>query len=390
MADNIRRALQDVNLGCDDTPFVLPSEVVRQAAGENRFLLIGRPVMPRKQNIRAIVASMPRNWGFDGLVRGRIIEGRRFQFVFPSEEAMEGVLRRGPWAFAERMLVLQRWSPLMDMALLNYIPFWIQVRGIPFQFTNREVIVNIARLMGQYIQMDYNEETGGRQEFVRIRLNWDVSHPLKFQRNFQFTPGVNTLLRFYYERLRGFCETCGLITHDSGACLVRNGGPDQDDDGNGSGDDNEDVEIIPNQGEVGGAPDGGIVPEGQHEEGEPVEDDQAEYERNFRAMEEEADDEELWTGDGMRTMYTDETEFLALNMEDTSMVRSLKRKAWLADAKENNEKFGQTERGEPSGSKDKRKRSNSPDTVKTKEDDQEMGTSEGKRGAVGPEPPRAP
>ncbi|CAG7887032.1 unnamed protein product, partial [Brassica rapa] len=84
MADNIRRALQDVNLGCDDTPFVLPSEVVRQAAGENRFLLIGRPVMPRKQNIRAIVASMPRNWGFDGLVRGRIIEGRRFQFVFPS------------------------------------------------------------------------------------------------------------------------------------------------------------------------------------------------------------------------------------------------------------------------------------------------------------------
>ncbi|CAN7004015.1 unnamed protein product [Brassica oleracea var. botrytis] len=28
-ADNIRRTLQDVNLGCDDAPFVLPSEVDR-------------------------------------------------------------------------------------------------------------------------------------------------------------------------------------------------------------------------------------------------------------------------------------------------------------------------------------------------------------------------
>ena len=63
-ADNIRRTLQDVNLGCDDAPFVLPSEVA--------------------QNIRAIVASMPRNWGFEGLVRGRIIEGRRFPPFFPT------------------------------------------------------------------------------------------------------------------------------------------------------------------------------------------------------------------------------------------------------------------------------------------------------------------
>lgn len=162
MADGIRRAMQDIDLGFNDPPFVLPPEVVRQAEEENRFLLIGRPVMPRRQNLRAIVASMPRNWGFEGIVRGRIIEGRRFQFVFPSEEAMETVLRRGPWAFVERMLVLQRWSPLMDIDLLNFIPFWIQVRGIPFQYMNREVIVNIARVIGQYIQMDYNEEVGGR------------------------------------------------------------------------------------------------------------------------------------------------------------------------------------------------------------------------------------
>ncbi|XP_018460221.2 uncharacterized protein LOC108831158 [Raphanus sativus] len=288
MADGIRRAMQDIDLGFNNAPFVLPAEVVRQAAEENSFILIGRPVMPRRQNLRAIVATMPRNWGFEGIVRGRVTEGRRFQFVFPSEEALETVLRRGPWAYAERMLVLQRWTPLMDMELLNFIPFWIQDRGIPFQYMNREVIVNIARLMGQYIQMDYNEEVGGRQEFVRIRLNWNVAHPVCFQQHFRFTLGVNTLLRFRFERLRGFCEECGMLTHDSGACIINNGGMEQ-----GGGDDDGDND----QDDDAPAPNHGVIIEEIHEE-EAMEEEvvadpvQKEY-GNTEVMETEADDEEL-------------------------------------------------------------------------------------------------
>lgn len=72
----------------------------------------------------------------------------------------------------------------MDMDMLNYIPFWVQIRGIPLQFMNREVILHISRIMGQYIQMEYNEEMGVRMEFFKVRLNWNVNHPLKFQRNF--------------------------------------------------------------------------------------------------------------------------------------------------------------------------------------------------------------
>ncbi|XP_013739006.1 uncharacterized protein LOC106441787 [Brassica napus] len=198
--------------------------MVRQAAEENRFIIVGRLVMPRRKKFWEIVATMPRNWGLEGIVRGRITEGRRFQFVFPSEEAMETVLRRGPWAYPERMLVLQRWTPLMDM----------EIRGIPLQFMNREVILYIARIMGQYIQMEYNEEMGGRLEFVK--------------RNFQFAIGVNTLLRFQYERLKGFCKACGMLTHDTSACVINNGGgaPDAGDDD--SGDDLDDEEVTPNQG----------------------------------------------------------------------------------------------------------------------------------------------
>lgn len=69
---------------------------------------------------------------------------------------------------------------------------------------NREVIVHIARAMGQYMDIDYNGQEASRVEFVRVRLNWDVNQPLHFQRQFSFMSGVNTILRFRYERLRGF------------------------------------------------------------------------------------------------------------------------------------------------------------------------------------------
>lgn len=69
MAYNIRRTLQDISLGAEDASFVLPPTVVRQAEEENIFILIGHPIMPHKQNLREIVALMPRNWGFEYLVR---------------------------------------------------------------------------------------------------------------------------------------------------------------------------------------------------------------------------------------------------------------------------------------------------------------------------------
>lgn len=112
---------------------------------------------------------------------------------------MDTVMRRGPWAFDDRMLVLLKWTPLMELELLNFIMFLIQVRGILLQFMNHEVIHHTARAMGQYIQMEYNEEVGGRLKIFRVRLNLNVTHPLRFQRHFQFTLGVNTLLSFHYE-----------------------------------------------------------------------------------------------------------------------------------------------------------------------------------------------
>lgn len=135
---------------------------------------------------------------------------------------METVLRRGPWAFNDRMLVIQRWEP--QLPLINFIPFWTQIRGIPVQFLNRGVVEHIGCALGQVLEVDFDADAIARVDFARVLLHWDITQPLHFQRNFQFSDGGNTFLRFRYERLRGFCEVCGMLTHDSGACLILDSG----------------------------------------------------------------------------------------------------------------------------------------------------------------------
>ena len=298
---------------------------------------------------------------------------------------MDTVIRRSPWAYADRMLVLQRWTPLMDMAMLNFIPFWIQIRGIPLQYMNRTVIVNIARVLGEYIQMDYNEEVGSRMEFVRVRLNWNVNNPLKFQRNFQFTPGVNTLLRIQYERLRGFCETCGMITHDSGACLIQNGGADQNDEDNDSEGDDADVELVPNQGvlieEINGeneaVADNEFEGHNMEAEAGSVDPEQEEYERNIRAWEEE--------NDVYNPIYP-HGQFIP---KETPTGSILKRKAWLSAATDNSAMFHQGEASGTNGVK-RKKGQGMMQNVMEADVGEAMVDTNNVRGAVGPKPPLPP
>ncbi|CAA7025875.1 unnamed protein product [Microthlaspi erraticum] len=203
----------------------------------NQFSLIGRALIPRRQNLRAIVALLPCNWGLTGVISGRVIEQWRFQFVFPSEHLMQSVLNRGPWAYGERMLVLQRWKPDLDDSDLNIILFWVQIRGIPIQFLTRNVIYHIGDFLGYVDTINIIPEASAAVQFVRAKILWKVTNPLRLQKNYQFTHGVNTVLKFKYEQLRGFCEGCGMLTHDTGECIPND---DAHSPGNNDNDDADD------------------------------------------------------------------------------------------------------------------------------------------------------
>ncbi|KAG2330242.1 hypothetical protein Bca4012_020162 [Brassica carinata] len=282
------------------------------------------------------------------------------------------------------MLVLQRWTPLIDMEMLNFIPFWIQIR-VYRSNTYRQVNVHVARVLGECIQMDYNEEVGNRLEFVR--MNWNVNNSLCFQRNFQFSPDINSLLQFQYERLRGFCKTCGMLMIPD--LSVPNQGVIIEEVNE---EDNEEDEA------AGNAVEGRNV----EAEAEPVDPEQEKYERNIQIMEEEADDEQLWNGDGMHTMYSSDVNReemynplypngQSFPMDDADDP-GLNGKAWLASANGNTVKLCLREKGKTSGtSQVKRKRGSETEQCEQRNEDVDTINDPNKvRGTVGSEQPLAP
>ncbi|XP_020876164.1 uncharacterized protein LOC110227149 [Arabidopsis lyrata subsp. lyrata] len=239
MSDNIRKSLQDLNLGINDTPISLPSELCGKAATLNRFSLIVSVVNPRKQNLRAIASQMPRIWGFVEACRGRILGNGKVLFIFQSEESMNLVLRRGPWAFNDWMLSVHRWYPNITEDEMKIIPFWIQIRGIPVLYLTNAMVSYIGNQLGYVDEVDF-DETAGWAEFARVCVKWNYDMPLRFQRNFQFSADDNTILKFRFERLRNFCTRCGSLKHDVKECSLHYEDPpvDNSDDDNDPDDHN--------------------------------------------------------------------------------------------------------------------------------------------------------
>ncbi|KAG7648571.1 Zinc knuckle CX2CX4HX4C [Arabidopsis thaliana x Arabidopsis arenosa] len=161
MSDKLRKSVQDLTLGIDDEPVALTPEFCSQAAHVNRFSLVVTTVNPRKQNLRALIGQIPTVWGFPDSCVGRILDRGKVQFKFQTEEAMNLVLRRGPWSFNYWMLSIHRWYPNITEAEMKIIPFWVQI-----------------------------------------------------------TDGENTVIKFRFERLRNFCSKCGSLKHDVKECTL--------------------------------------------------------------------------------------------------------------------------------------------------------------------------
>ncbi|XP_024009725.1 uncharacterized protein LOC112084667 [Eutrema salsugineum] len=233
MCDNLRRQMQNISLGIADEPISLPPEICNHATAVNQFFLVVVPLNPAKQNLRAMISQLPRLWGMESAATGRIIGQNRLQFLFQSEETMNLVLRRSPWSFAEWMITITRWAPNLPDGDCKIILFRIQIWGIPLQFLSRPTITFIGDIYGPVISVDF-DETSTRVDFV-LRVLWDTDNPLHFQHNFQFEAGVNTILRFKYERLQKFCKRCGMISHERKDCPIP--ANDEDDFSGSDGDD---------------------------------------------------------------------------------------------------------------------------------------------------------
>ncbi|CAA0405379.1 unnamed protein product [Arabidopsis thaliana] len=82
MAEELWDEIQNLELGRNYSKLFIPHEAYADVAARNRLSLIARPLNPRAQNLFSIIASLPRSWGLDERVYGRVLDDDSFPAPF--------------------------------------------------------------------------------------------------------------------------------------------------------------------------------------------------------------------------------------------------------------------------------------------------------------------
>ncbi|KAJ4890492.1 hypothetical protein Rs2_30240 [Raphanus sativus] len=142
-------------------------------------ILVGRCMNPPAQEMPALLSNLPKIWKLEDRVIGKDLGLGKFQFEFEREEDMEGVLRHQPYHFDYWMIAVAKWQP------------------------KRVVDVDV--------------------DLMPVLVVVDAFKELCFETSVDFTEGefydgeeVQILLR--YEKLFGYCDTCGSLCHLEAKC----------------------------------------------------------------------------------------------------------------------------------------------------------------------------
>lgn len=186
-----------------------------------RRTLLGKVLARKIVNKGAVRAICVSAWGEAAEVKVSDMGPNIFMFTFPSEEATKRVMLKSPWSVMNYMLSLQQWDP--DIAVtevdFNKIPIWVQIHGLPFGAMTVINAGKIMKIVGDIMEVE-NPMVDGvlLRSFMRVRINFDIQKPLPTG---CWVPRKNmpkSWIMFRYEKLQGFCYSCGVIGHEQKDC----------------------------------------------------------------------------------------------------------------------------------------------------------------------------
>ncbi|KAG2307629.1 hypothetical protein Bca52824_027377 [Brassica carinata] len=149
--------------------------------------LIGRCMNPPAQDMKALITNLPKIGGLENRVTGTDLGLGMFQFIFETEEEIEG------------MLALARWQSKKSPTLRRSP--WVRVLGVPAEFRTAPTYESIGDAIGRTVLVDVEQ--------ARVQVVVDAFKELCFETTIDFKGG-----EFYAGRKLYLChktEKCPLI-----------------------------------------------------------------------------------------------------------------------------------------------------------------------------------
>lgn len=185
---------------------------------ENKLTLIGRVTNPAVQKTQWVVDWLVQYWNVEGELSGRELGPELFQIRFTSEEALQSVLRKGPYHYKRWMILLQRWEPVVSNSFPRMIAFWVRIHGLPLHYWTLGPITTIGEELGHILDKDV--------EHGRVRVLIDGLKKLEMRLPLELD-GEVIKVDLEYEKLEKHCFICYSLCHERESCpLNRDGSTD--------------------------------------------------------------------------------------------------------------------------------------------------------------------
>lgn len=132
----------------EEEPLVLLDDPQFTVVDANETSPMGRLLNPDCQSTSRMIEYMPTAWRVYGRVRGIVLSGDRFQFIFQREEDLQTVLKDRPWSYNHWAMLLERWTASPPDDFLTTMSVWIRIRHIPANHFTTKTMYKLASKVG--------------------------------------------------------------------------------------------------------------------------------------------------------------------------------------------------------------------------------------------------
>jgi hypothetical protein len=207
--------LEEENLGVSvESTEIVPLE------SRGKDCLVGKLISDRIVPKEFLRVPLIRAWRPKGNVKFSMLGENKFVVEFESSGDKARVMAGRPWLFDGNLVSLADFDGLRPPSewSFGHESFWVRMYNLPLACMGKAMGWKIGSTVGKVEEVDVDDEEAGWGEYLRVKINMDLSKPLARGRLLHLQSG-STWVGFKYEKLPKFCFQCGVICHGRHGCI---------------------------------------------------------------------------------------------------------------------------------------------------------------------------
>ncbi|XVF20671.1 hypothetical protein REPUB_Repub12eG0021900 [Reevesia pubescens] len=190
----------------EEQAVIIEQEWVEETLEMGKSCLLGKLLSRRNTNLEAMKAVFSKLWRTQSGLQIKEVGEKLFLFKFKDEVEKDRVLVNQPWSFNKALMVFRDFDGLVETRAINmeWCPFWVQIHGLPLGMMNKKVGIVLGETLGDVEEFDLSEGDVAWGRFLRVRVNINITKPLKRFSKVHVSEGGQTTILFKYERLPDF------------------------------------------------------------------------------------------------------------------------------------------------------------------------------------------